>query len=938
MAVTMTSGENGISRIEEGRTPSMLGHWMRPFGRMYAEELPCQALSSKAKDKEWLRDTLDALEMIGIRQFNENMRMVDIDRMCEGRMTYMEISEVIPQLGQLDSMMSSCLGEMDYPRWLKHYDILGLVINAIVEWYSQHDDAWTVTSSDATESNEYERTATDLIQGYIREEFEKELAIRMLKLGINPEGGEGMSEEEQAAYAEQISATKEAMTPPEIQAYMKSGFRTAAVEWGNHVLKSDKERFQMAEMDKENMKDYLKHGRCFRNHHIGYDYYRPEVWSPINTFFSKSLSTKKIEDGEYAGRIHYYTPSEFVQRYGHKLTSKEIRGILGDGRRYGEGGSRRASDMMSFWGQERVPFESYRDYELMYQAQEALGTPLGELHSFVGGKEEVTPQFLPNPYSFGYFVTPRAQALREDVTVRRDMIQVTEAYWISWRKVYCITWMTDEGMVVQDVVTDELILDFLRERGIRKLRKSLDEYEADPEINSYVESWIPEVRYGVKATTKQTGLREDLYLYGDPIDVQVKGDSNVFDLKLPVTGIAGSSLAEKIYPYQCLYNLAMNQLYNLMEKEIGVFFLFDIGFIPNEFKQGKDMKDFMLNMIDIAKSIGLFGTDMSKSNLMSQGGANYFNQFQRVDLTNTAQMASRMQIAEFIYAKALSQVGLTPQALGTPVNYQTSTGVKEGLNSSFVQLQTYFDTFDSFKQRDWWVHLAIAQYCQRDGKDMCVNYTGSDLTKAYLHISDPDISLRTFDILPTTNSKRRRELEGLKQYMMQNNTMGVDELGLARIWTSDSMAALLDAVRESREYKEAMAQRQHENNLELEQKRQEFEAYVDDREHKQALEIEHTRGQYKVKVEEVQAIGRLGDKHSDPTFYNYLRDTTDRILSSSEAEEDRAVQREQLEAKTAQQDKDRELKVKELAMKAEEIRQRQLDREAKVRIAEINKN
>jgi hypothetical protein len=917
-------------------TPSMdVYSHERGRGKHLSGELPVQALPSRYKTEEWFKDTMDALEFIGITQLNENMRYLDIYRMCEGKMTYMEISEVIPHLAEADAIMAE-LKQDDYPRWLKHYDLIGVIINAIMEWYTQYEDSWTVTSTDEIESNAFERRASELVTGYIKESFDQELNMRLIRQGIDPFREEFASDEERAQYIQAIREQKQEMTPPEIQAYMKSNFKTAAVEWGNHTLKSDKERFQMSEMDKENLGDYLKTGRCFRNHHIGYDYYKPEVWSARNTFFSKSINVKhEVENGEYAGRIHYYTRSEFVQRYSHKLTSRQVQRILGDDAKYihGKNGQR---DMFTYWGESRVPFAQYHEYRRIYEAQEYLGQPMGMYHDF--GTDTTEPQFLPNPHTFATFGSRHAQFMREDISVRNDLVQVTESYWISWRRIFYITWQREDGLVVQDIVTDELIHDFLTENGIKKINKSLVEYADKPQVNTYIEQWIPEVRYGVKANTSFTNMKEDIYLYGDPIEVQVKGDSNVFDVKLPVTGIVGTSLAEKIYPYQCMYNLSMNQLYNLMEKEIGVFFLFDVGLASSEYKKSGDFKEFILNIVDIAKSVGLFGADMSRSNMMAQGGGNYFNQFQRVDLTNTQQMSSRIEISEYIFSKALSQVGLTPQALGIPINYQTSTGVKQGLNSSLLQLQAYFDTFDNFKKRDWWVHLAIAQYCQKEGLDTTVSYTKSDLSKAYLHIVDEGLSLRTFNIMATTNSKRRRELEEMKRVFIENNTMGLDELALARIWTSDSMVELLTSVRESRAYKESIEQRKHENNLELQKKQQDWEAYVDDREHKQQMEIEHTRGQYKVHVEEIQAVGRAADNGADSVWYQWITDTARNALEVTEAEKNRDLERARMDAEREAKTSDLELRFKELAIKLDELKLKRDKMESEKYIAQINKN
>lgn len=87
---------------------------------------------------------------------------------------------------------------------------------------------------------------------------------------------------------------------------------------------------------------------------------------------------------------------------------------------------------------------------------------------------------------------------------------------------------------------------------------------------------------------------------------QIKGDSDIYDIKLPVSGLIGNSMAMKIRPYQIGYNYCMNQIYNLLEKEIGMFFLFDVNYLPSEFKDQGTSEDWMLQLREMARDVGLY--------------------------------------------------------------------------------------------------------------------------------------------------------------------------------------------------------------------------------------------------------------------------------------------------------------------------------------------
>ena len=64
----------------------------------------------------------------------------------------------------------------------------------------------------------------------------------------------------------------------------------------------------------ENFRDRLLSGKMFRNHFVGFDYYRPEVWSPMEVFHP---DVKYPQYGSYVGRIHYYEGVELISKYGH---------------------------------------------------------------------------------------------------------------------------------------------------------------------------------------------------------------------------------------------------------------------------------------------------------------------------------------------------------------------------------------------------------------------------------------------------------------------------------------------------------------------------------------------------------------------------------------------------------------------------------------------
>ena len=112
---------------------------------------------------------------------------------------------------------------------------------------------------------------------------------------------------------------------------MAKSWKTVAAEWASETLEYDHLRtdFNLDEIEDEEVVDYILTGRFFRHYHVGYDFYKPERWDTRTTFFSQDVEAKYPQNGEYVGRIHYLSPSDIINRYGHKISEDVQRRITG---------------------------------------------------------------------------------------------------------------------------------------------------------------------------------------------------------------------------------------------------------------------------------------------------------------------------------------------------------------------------------------------------------------------------------------------------------------------------------------------------------------------------------------------------------------------------------------------------------------------------------
>lgn len=902
--------------------------------------LPPLHVSKKVKESdEWQKAMMDSFEHIGTQQLQENLSFNDLYRMIDGKMAYQELREVIPHLDSMADLMDGA----GIPTFLKHYDIIGIIINALVNKYAEMQDKFHVTDTGEIAQNEFLRFKTEEIQKTIKQVIDNEVKIHLAQNGLTEEGQQFESDEQQQQYLQQLQQAKQEYTPKDALEQAQKSFKTLGVQWGEATLERDKEIFGLDKMSRREIRDYFISGRWFREYKIGYDKYYAKDWSPKNTFISKEIDNTNPAKSQFIGRVHLYTPSEIIQEYGHKISADKQREILGGNENWkdfvGSGvlsGSVEEAITSNFNKPVRVPFEGYHGYEFALGIQDDFGIPMGDYTSInADGSQSTHDRYLPRFASSGLVGGNRyfAKMLRDDFEHRTDLCQVTEVYFKAYDLFGYLTYENEFGRVVREEVTEDILADFIREKGIKKtLKVSLEKAVETFEVNTLQWVYTPNTYEGVKIQSPY--LDEPIYLYCKKMDFQIKGDSE-FERLLPVGGHIGKSTAIKIVPFQANYNLAMNQIYKLLEKEIGMFFLMDVGLIPSEYEAYGDAEEALVNLRNVVKETGIFPVATSGDH---QKNANQFNQFQVYDLSYTKQIQNRIQIAEFNQSKAYEQIGISPILQSAPTTYQTATGVKTSNEASWLQTAELYNDFSDSQKDTLILHLAVAQYAQSNKRDLSLSYTKSDGSLKFLQLSDPDFPLRRIGLIASADNKKRKELESLQQVLVNNNTLGSDVLELAKIIGSDSYSELIELATQERMAREAQKQKEYEQQQGLLQQQnknaQDLQLHAEEKEDFRQLRDLTT----KIEVAKLNAAGRAADKQSDTEGFNFIEKSASLALKSASLDQktQRDAENFKLQEKTA--DNNHNLGLEKLKLDAEKLKERILDRRSKETIAFVNKN
>src|SRR5690606_13928172 len=117
-----------------------------------------------------------------------------------------------------------------------------------------------------------------------------------------------------------------------------------------------------------------------------------------------------------------------------------------------------------------------------------------------------------------------------------------------------LTYRTETGYLDSVEVDENLLGDFIKEHGIKRVKTvSLEEAYKNPKENTIVYTYFPIIYSALKINTSETFVKEDIYFL-EPLEYQIKDNSNYFKLKLPVFGHIDNGIAEPMRPFQIEYN------------------------------------------------------------------------------------------------------------------------------------------------------------------------------------------------------------------------------------------------------------------------------------------------------------------------------------------------------------------------------------------------
>jgi hypothetical protein len=670
----------------------------------YLNIFPDQFKTEKEKqDESWIKNTMDYFANKAYAEYVKNRdTFVKNYDLIKGILR----REDFYQEPETRSFTDTLTADLELPAYVKHYSIITTPINELVGELTKRPDAFRVKAFDDDSQSEELSFKTELLQKYVIAQAKQKIV------------------EQAALTGDEIPEEDiEQMTMEQVKDELDS-YTSVAEKWANHILTAQKAEFVMKEKSEDAFRDLLISSREFfhiyeDNSKLGFNI---EVANPKNTWFLSTPDRKYVSDptgraqGAYAaGTVQVMELSEIIESI-PDLTKEEIDHLRSSLQDYGLINVRESNlgNPEATPGNDSIQYDTFDP--LVLQTRMIIESEMKQnndgLQDFLGLTSNVS--------SFGY----------KYVVVR--------AYWISKKKIGKLIY-TDEMGNEQSQLVDENY-----KSGTIPTQISLEW------------GWINQWYQGIKIGPDIYHIKPFKLLPYCPIIGQV------FEVK----NTEAKSLVDMMKPFQVLYNVCMNQLYKLLEKEVGKVYLTSIRHVPIP-KDG-DAQDALDVWEMEARNRGVVFIDDSPENLKSPSS---FNQFRDIDLTRTQEIQSRYNLAMQLKNECWELIGMSRQRLGSVSASESATGTNAAIQQSYSQTEPIFVAHEYVMGQLYQAIIDACLYIESAKPQSTVSYITSEGESAFVSVNGTDLRFRDLKVFLTNRPEDKQmfnEIRQLSQAVIQN--------------------------------------------------------------------------------------------------------------------------------------------------------------------------
>lgn len=728
----------------------------------YLNIFPDQFKTEKEKqDESWIKNTMDYFSNKAYAEYIKNRDTFVPNYDLMKGILRMEDFYQEPEVRSFTDVLT---GDLALPAYVKMYSIITTPVNELVGEISKRPDTFRVKAFDDDSKAEELQFKTDTLQEYVISQVKQQLSQK-----AEMQGQEIEDEQLQQMTMEQVK--------DELDSYT-----SVAEKWANHILTCQKAEFNIKEKSEDAFRDMLISAREF--YHIYEDNsklgFNIEVANPKNTWFLSTPDRKYISDptgraqGAYAaGTVMVMELSEIIEAI-PDITKEEIDHLRSSLQDYGLINVRESNlgNPDAVPGQDSVMYDTFDP--LVLQTRMIIESEMKEnndgLKDFLGLTNNVS--------SFGY----------KYVVVR--------SYWISKKKIGKLIYIDEMGNE-QSTLVDENY-----KSGSIPTQQSLEW------------GWINQWYQGTK-------IGPDIY-HVKPFNLL--NYCPIIGTTYEVKNTEAKSLVDLMKPFQVLYNVCMNQLYKLLEKEVGKVQLMSLRHVPIP-KDG-DAQDALDIWEMEARNRGVVFIDDSPENLKSPSS---FNQFTALDLTRTQEIQSRYTLAQQIKMECWELIGMSRQRMGSVSASESATGTNTAMQQSYSQTEPLFVAHEYVLGQLYQSIIDAALYVESSKPQSTLSYVTSEGQSAFVQVNGSDLKFRDLKVFLTNrpeDTQMFNELRQLSQAIIQNGGTLYDVIELYSTKSQRELKKVFKDLRDrqiaQQEQQQQLAQQQQQAQQEQAQAQQQF--------------------------------------------------------------------------------------------------------------------
>jgi|TARA_R110001592_G_scaffold26926_1_gene100299 hypothetical protein len=841
---------------------------------------PLQFIPKKDKTQEWAAWNLDWLEWNGVKQLRRNSRrLMKNYKLAKGLIDRTDY--IVEPDNEMKDIVENLLDDTTNALELRFYPIIPNVVNVLVAEFAKRSTKLTYRAVDDFSYNEMLEQKRAAVEKTLMADAQVKIMSAMIAQGLDPSSED----------AQKQMTPENIKSLPEIESFFQKDYRSMVEQWAEHQHKVDIERFRMDELEERGFRDMLITDREFWHFHMMEDDYNVELWNPALTFYHKSPDTRYIAEGQYVGKTDMLTAADVIDKFGFLMTEEQlealeaiypirsagysISGLQNDGSFYDATKSHEWNTNMPSLAMRQ--YTSFMGDSGMRDGGDVVSDIIGESESM--------------------YDSPDANLLR-----------VSQAYWKSQRKLGHLVKVTEDGDVINEIVTEEYKITDKPIYDDRLFKNKNKETLLFGEHIDWI--WINEVWGGVKIgpnmpsywgmnnpsgfTPIYLGINQNKM---NPLKFQFKGNDSLYNCKLPVEGAVFSdrntkstALIDLMKPYQIGYNIVNNQIADILVDELGTVILLDQNALPKH-SLGEDWgKGNLAKAYTAMKDFSILPLDTSITN--TENALN-FQHFQKLDLDQTSRLMSRVQLANHFKQQAYDVIGVNPQRMGQQLSQMTATGVEQAASASYAQTEMYFvQHSDYLMPRVHEMRTDLAQYYHSTKPSARLTYITSQDEKVNFQINGTDLLLRDLNIFCSTTANHRAVLDQLKQLAMSNNTAGASIYDLGKIIQSDSIAGLNTVLKTS----EQKQQQQKQQEMQQQQQMQEQQMQAQQQQEQMKIDAEAQEAEKDrrkdILIAEIRSAGFGGMADINKNEQSDYQDAMEDIRKTDQYQEQTDLQRE----------------------------------------------